>query len=204
MEDRPDTSLDALWREHASVFGDFDDLTLARWLAQTLSQLQGRVWRLSHPLIGVYRLASQAAHDRHVWLKRLAAKPEAYDDSPCCRAPFLPLFTRDIGSEGLLCQHCGEVLVPAGELPEDLRNTVIAWAKQYDTIHAVAHWDEARQKRVADYQREFENAARRAERMLAQAGREILPRFLDHYPAIIWEDHDECLEVEPEDTVIDS
>ena len=36
---------DRLWKEYSLAFRDFDDLTLARWLAQTLGQLQGRVWR---------------------------------------------------------------------------------------------------------------------------------------------------------------
>jgi hypothetical protein len=31
---------DRLWKEYSLAFEDFDDMTLARWLAQTLSQLQ--------------------------------------------------------------------------------------------------------------------------------------------------------------------
>ena len=45
----------------------------------------------------------------------------------------------------------------------------------------------------------FEKAATQAEEQLALAAREILPMFLDYYPAVIWEDQDECLEVRPED-----
>ena len=81
--------LDNLWNEYSLIFRDWDDLTLARWLAQTLSQLEGRVWRLSHPLMGTYRLAAKIAHDRQVWLQRLTTPPAAYAESPCCRAPFL-------------------------------------------------------------------------------------------------------------------
>src|SRR5205814_2545166 len=73
----PESPLDRLWQEYSRVFNDFDDLTLARWLAQTLGQLEGRAWRLSHPLLGAYRLAAQIAHDRQTWLKRLATPPAA-------------------------------------------------------------------------------------------------------------------------------
>jgi hypothetical protein len=38
-----------------------------------------------------------------------------------------------------------------------------------------------------------------AEKLLAVAGSEIAPKFLDAYATIIWEDQDECLEVRPED-----
>src|SRR5689334_22007540 len=99
-----DEPLDLLWKEYGLAFRDFDDLTLARWLAQTLGQLEGKVWRSSHPLVGTYRLAARAAHERQIWLKRLARSPAAYPESPCCRAPFLPLLTRDMREAGLICQ----------------------------------------------------------------------------------------------------
>ena len=70
-----DYPLDRLWKEYGRAFHDFDDLTLGRWLAQTLGQLQGRVWRMSHPLLGAYRLAAELGHDRQVWLKRMASTP---------------------------------------------------------------------------------------------------------------------------------
>jgi len=35
--------------------------------------------------------------------------------------------------------------------------------------------------------------------LLIVAGREIAPKFLEFYPAAIWEDQDDCLEVRPED-----
>ena len=37
FESEAPSPLDALWLEYARVFRDWDDLTLARWLAQTLS-----------------------------------------------------------------------------------------------------------------------------------------------------------------------
>src|SRR5215471_8409356 len=96
MAEMSDSPLERLWSEYSEVFQGFDDLTLARWLSQTLGQIQGRVWRFSHPLLGAYRLAAQLAHDRQIWLKRLVNLPSGYVPSNCCRAPLLPLFTRDI------------------------------------------------------------------------------------------------------------
>lgn len=197
-----DEPLDLLWTEYEQAFRDFDDLSLARWLAQTLGQLQGKVWRLSHPLVGAYRLAARVGHDRQIWFKRLATPPTAYPESPCCRAPFLPLLTRDVRDAGLICQHCGETLVPFPEIPAEVRADLEIWAAQYEPIHAVAHWDERQQKSSGDYDRAFENAAQEAERLLLRAGRELAPKLLDHYPAVIWEDHDECLEVRPEDLAL--
>ena len=48
-----DSPLDTLWKEYGRVFAEFDDLTLARWLAQTLGQIEGKSWRASHPLVVV-------------------------------------------------------------------------------------------------------------------------------------------------------
>ena len=59
MSQERDNPLDTLWLEYGVAFREFDDLTLARWLAQTLGQLQGRAWRLSHPLVAAGRLAGQ-------------------------------------------------------------------------------------------------------------------------------------------------
>src|SRR5205814_9632050 len=96
------------------------DLTLARWLAPALGQLQGNAWRLSHPLLGAYRLAAQLGHDQAICSKRLATPPPAYTESPCCRAPTLPLLTRDVREAGLICQHCNETLVPFDEIPAEI------------------------------------------------------------------------------------
>ena len=199
MGELSESPLERLWSEYSGAFRDFDDLTLARWMSQTLGQFQGRVWRFSHPLLGAYRLAAQVAHERQVWLKRLANPPAAYADSPCCRAPLLPLFTRDVVESGLVCQHCGGTAVPFEEIPEELQSAAKAWAEEYGEIHAVAHWDDRQRKAVGDYDHALEQAASDAEKLLLNAGREIMPRFLDLYAAVVWEDQDECLEVRPED-----
>ena len=202
MGTNADTPLDLLWNEYSLAFRDFDDLTLARWLAQTLGQLAGKTWRLSHPLLGAYRLAAQLAHDRQIWFKRLVATPPAYSESPCCRAPMLPLLTRDVRDAGLICQHCSETLVPFEEIPAPLRAELEDWAAQYAPVHAVAHWDDRQRKSAGDYDRAYENAAEEAERLLARAGRELAPRLLNFYPTVLWEDQDECLEVRPEDVAM--
>jgi hypothetical protein len=197
-----ESPLDALWKEYARAFQAWDDLTLARWLAQTLGQLEGRAWRLSHPLVGAYRLGAQIAHEKQIWFKRLATPPAAYAESPCCRAPFLPLLTRDVRESGLICQHCSETLVPFEEIPEDLRLELDFWAGKYAPIHAVAHWDDRQRRSAGDYDRAYENAAQEAEGFLKQMGGNIAPRLLQVYPTIVWEDQDECLEVRPEDVPV--
>lgn len=194
-----ESASDRLWREYNRVFADFDDLTLARWLSQTMGQLQGRVWRFSHPLIGAFRLAAEIGHDRQVWLKRLVSVPVAFYESSCCRAPIAPLLTRDVMETGLICQHCSETVVAFDELPSELQEAVKNWSADYAPIHAVAHWDDRQRKTVPNYDKAYENAAQRAEKILAFAGTKLAPQFLEHYPMIIWEDQDECLEVTPED-----
>ena len=199
MATNADTPLDQLWKEYSQGFRDFDDLTLARWLAQTLGQLKGRAWRLSHPLLGAYRLAAQLAHDRQIWLKRLVATPNAYSESACCRAPMLPLLTRDVHEAGLICQLCSETLVPFDAIPTELQRELGDWAAKYVPVHAVAHWDDRQRKAAGDYDHAYENAAEEAEQLLAQAGNQFAPRLLEFYAAAVWEDQDECLEVRPED-----
>ncbi len=199
MATNADSPLDLLWKEYSLVFRDFDDLTLARWMAQTLGQFEGKVWRLSHPLVGAYRLAAQLGHERQVWFKRLATPPPAYAESPCCRAPMLPLLTRDVHEAGLICQHCSETLAPFEEIPAAVQEEFKDWASKYGPVHAVAHWDEDQRKAGGDYDRAYEAAAEKAEHLLAQAGQALAPKLLEFYPAVIWEDQDECLEVRPED-----
>jgi hypothetical protein len=199
MSSAPNEPLDLLWREYGRVFRDFDDLSLARWLAQTLGQFSGKAWRSSHPLLGAYRLAAQEGHDRQVWHKRLATPPAAYLESPCCRAPRLPLLTRDIKESGLICQHCNETLVPIDEIPVEVRTDVETWANQYEPIHAVAHWDDRQRKTSGNYDRAFENAALEAERLLARVPSTLAPKLLNFFPTLVWEDHDECLDIRPED-----
>ena len=202
FEPESSSPLDSLWQEYARVFRDWDDHTLARWLAQTLGQLEGRAWRLSHPLVGAYRLAAKIGHDRQIWSQRLATPPAAYAESSCCRAPLLPLLTRDVCAEGLICQHCNEILVPFDELPAGAREAIAAWARQYEPVHAVAHWDDRQRRRAGNYDDAFEHAAKQAEQLLALAGRELAPKLLDTYASVIWEDQDECLEVRPEDVAL--
>jgi hypothetical protein len=197
-----DSPTDALWTEYGRAFRDFDDLTLARWMAQTLGQFEGKVWRLSHPLVGAYRLAAQLAHERQVWFKRLATAPPAYSESPCCRAPLLPLLTRDVQETGLICQHCNEVLVPFEDLPAEVQPFCKDWGTQYGPVHAVAHWDDRQRKEAGDYDRAFENAAEEAEVLLGRAGNRLAPSLLEFYPVILWEDQDECLDIRPEDVKI--
>src|ERR1035441_9423265 len=138
MAANADAPLDQLWKEYSQGFRDFDDLRLARWLTQTLGQLAGKTWRLSHPLLGAYRLAAQLAHERQIWLQRLVTPPPAYSESACCRAPMLPLLTRDVHEAGLLCQHCNETLVPFEDIPAVLQGELEAWAAEYGPVHAVA------------------------------------------------------------------
>jgi hypothetical protein len=202
MSTHSESPLDELWKEYSAVFTEFDDLTLARWSAQTLGQLAGRVWRLSHPLVGAYRLAAQQAHDRQIWHKRLATPPLAYTEAPCCRAPLLPLFTRDVLESGLVCQHCGDSCVPFDEIPSEVHDAIREWAEEYSPLHAVAHWDDSQRQRCDNYDAKYDETAERAERLLGVAGREIVPRLIEFYPAVIWEDQDECLEVRPEDVAL--
>ncbi len=199
MSNHSDVPLDKLWREYGEVFEGFDDLMLARWMAQTLGQLQGRVWRSSHPLVGAYRLAAQVANDRQIWHKRLATAPRDYSEASCCRAPLLPLLTRDVPEQGLLCQHCNATAIPFDDIPVDLQKMLRNWAEKYATFHQVAHWDDRQQKRSANYERALEDAAFEAEKLLAAAGNKIGPALLEFYPAVLWEDQDECLDVRPED-----
>jgi hypothetical protein len=199
MATHHESSLDRLWSEYLIVFNDFDDLTLARWMAQTLGQLSGRAWRLSHPLVAVYRLAAQAAHNRQIWLKRLANAPANYVPAPCCRAPLLPLVTRDVVDSGLLCQHCDATVIPFDDIADALQSDLRAWAESYGPVHAIAHQEEPQSPLTPAQEQSLETAAATAEKLLAVMGRDIAPRLLDFYPAIIWEDQDECLEVRPED-----
>lgn len=202
MSDPHDNApLDRLWKEYAETFQSFDDLTLARWCSQTLGQLRGSSWRLSHPLVGAYRLSSQVAHNRQIWLKRLVNLPGGYTEAPCCRAPLLPLFTRDVVTQGLTCQHCGEACVAFEDLPEPLRNQITHWSVRYDPIHQVAHWDDAKRTKL-DYDDAYEDAAQEGERLLHEAAAHLMPALLELYPAVLWEDQDECLEIRPEDLTL--
>jgi len=192
-------AINELWEEYKAPFLEFDDLTLARWLSQTLSQMEGKVWRMSHPLVSAYRAAAEIGNERDIWNKRLATFPHAFPPAECCRAPLLPLFTRDILNSGLACQHCGGTAVEFDDIPKDLRAKIEEWADDYANVHAIAHYDESQMRSVTNYDETFEKAATDAEKYLRAAALELLPQFLEYYPAILWEDQDECLEVEPKD-----
>ena len=193
------SSTDRLWTEYSEVFKDLDDLTLGRWLSQTLGQFHGKIWRLSHPLISSYRLATQIATEREIWQKRISAIPHRYHATECCASPILPLFSRDISESGLICEHCGGTAVPFNELPTELQPSLKEWAKKYGEIHEIAHWKDEKKKGVSNYQSQVENAAKSAEQMLNAASTDLIPKLLEYYPTIVWEDQDECLDVRPED-----
>ncbi len=199
----PETPFDRLWQEYAEVFKGYDDLSLSRWMAQTLGQFEGKSWRLSHPLVGAYRLASTVARNRGISVSRLATIPAAYSAAECCGGPALPLLTRDVRESGLVCVHCGASLVPFEDLPEAVRAALTEWADEYSDLHAVAHWDEKKQKQEGRYAEKLEEAAQTVEDLLAEAGFEIAPTLLELFPAVLWEDQDECLEVRPEDIPVD-
>jgi hypothetical protein len=199
VSDPPDNPIEELWSEYGRALQGFDDLSLARWMAQTLGQLEGRVWRFSHPLMGVYRLAAQIAHDRQIWFQRLVTIPRAYLQAECCRAPLLPFLTRDVAETGLVCLHCNGTAVDLPDLPRGLRSRLKAWARKYEKIHDIAHWDDAKKASVPDYQQVFEDAAQQAELLLVMAANDLGPLLLEDHPAVVWEDQDECLDVRPED-----
>jgi len=194
-----ESPINSLFQEYGAVFQTWEDHALARWLAQTLGQLEGRAWRLSHPLVTSYRLAAQVAHQRQLWFQRLATAPAAYRESPCCRAPLLPLLTRDVRAEGLVCHHCNEILTPFEELPAAIRPELETWAREYEPVHAVAHWDDRQRRKSGNYDDAYENAAQQAIRLLHTSGFVLAPKLLETYAAVIWEDQDECLEVRPEE-----
>lgn len=202
MDTDPNEALHQLWKDYARCLGEFDDLSLGRWLSQTLGQLNGRVWRLSHPLVGVSRLLAQEANRRGIWKRGLVSLPMEYERAPCCQAPFLPLVTRDVIEHGLLCEHCGGTGMDLDDLPEDLRRRLSQWADQYGDLHEVAHWEEDQRGGVAEYEEVFEQAADRAETMLEALPVTILPPLLEVVPAVVWEDHDECLDIRPEELEI--
>jgi hypothetical protein len=114
----------------------------------------------------------------------------------------LPLLTRDVCESGLICQHCNDTLVPFDEIAPGIRAEIESWAAQYAPVHAVAHWDDRRRKAAGNYDRALENAAKEAEVLLSRAGGTLAPKLLELYPAIVWEDQDECLEVRPEDVAV--
>ncbi len=193
-----ETPADRVWREYGRAFRAFDDITLARWCSQTLGQLHGKAWRMSHPLVAALRLAAHAAHERSIWQQRLVNIPLGYAVAECCGAPLLPYLTRDVGEQGLCCLHCNETAIPLAQLPDAAAKALQEWSRRYAPVHEVAHWEEKRVNRP-DYDQKLEDAAHAAEELLVELAEDIVPLVLDSVPAILWEDQDECLEVRPED-----
>ena len=192
-------SLQRLWEEYRHSLQSHDDLGLARWNAQTLGQLRGRAWRLSHPLIGLNRLLAQEIHQRSIRPGRLATIPAEYSIASCCGAPLVPLVTREILRSGLICEACSQTAVPFAELPEECQAPLQAWSEEYDRVHAVAHWNESEKSIYPDYEEAYNQAAEQAENLLVELESRILPLLLNHYAALVWEDHDECLDIRPDD-----
>ena len=192
-----------LFQEYAALFRGFDNLTLARWMAQTLGQLQGHLWRMSHPLVVSYQLAAMVGHERQVWHQRLVDPPFEFSMAECCRAPLVPVVSRGMIEGGLLCLHCGDIAVPFAELEnQDQAALLSEWAKNYDEVHSVAHWDETRKESVERIDQALENAAQESERRLGYLGLVLAPPLVEHYPTVMWMDEDECLQVRPEDIAV--
>lgn len=195
----PEEPADRLWNSYCQIFRDFDDFTLARWLSQTLSQFEGGLLRLSHPLVGTYRLAASVASDRQIWFKRLVTVPANYAVADCCQTPLLPMITRDVHESGLICIHCNETAIGSNHLPADSKSQLIDWARQYAEYHEVAHWDDRRKGTEEHYGKELEKAAQQASQLMAAAASDIFPALLEQFPSVVWEDHDECLSVRPDE-----
>ncbi len=160
-------------------FESWDNLTLARWLAQTLGQLEAAPGGSRIRSSARIASARKIGHDRSVWLQRLATPPAAYAESPCCRAPFLPLLTRDVRAEGLICQHCNEILVPFDEIPAELReprgrmganNTNPSTPSRTGTTASAGAWGITMTL--------LKTPRKQAEQLLAVAGRELAPKML--------------------------
>ena len=128
------------------------------------------------------------------------ARTEGLEIIPRCQIEYRGSLFEEMDTNAILARQPEVALVdeyPHTNVPGSER--LKRWAEEYAPVHDVAHWDDARQRSVRDYDAEYENAAKRAERLLGRLGREMAPLFLELYPAVIWEDQDECLEVRPED-----
>ena len=193
-------SIEALWQDYSLLFQGFDDLALARWMAQSLAQLQGNLWRMSHPLVASYRLAAMVGLDRQIWHQRFVNVPPGFCSADCCRAPSVPMVTRDLLEKGLVCVHCGQQMVALDQIKnQQLAEKLSQWAESYAPIHAVAHWGEGQRKSQDQYEHAFEQAAQKSETQLSYLGSTLAPLLLDDFPLVIWEEQDECLQVRPED-----
>ena len=203
MPTESDSPLDQLWNEYGQVFREFDDLTLARWLAQTLGQLGGKAWRWSHPL------------DRRVPARR-ASRPRSPDlvqtpgdrrpphiwNRPAAARPCFPFSRATSARPASFASIAATRLFRSTKFRKPSAATWKTGRLQYAPVHAVAHWDDRQRKGAGNYDRAYEQAAKEAEALLARAGQQLAPRMLEFYPAVVWEDQDECLEVRPEDVFV--
>src|SRR5437763_800575 len=82
---------------------------------------------------------------------------------------------------------CNDTLVAFEEIPEAVQAELGKWSDAYQPVHAVAHWDDRQRKGAGDYERALEDAAKQAERLLAQAGNDLVVKLLEFYPAVVWE-----------------
>ncbi|MFQ3670704.1 MAG: hypothetical protein SNJ84_04525 [Verrucomicrobiia bacterium] len=200
MHEEDREALDRLWEEYRLFFDGFDDPTLARFMAQLLGQMNGGIWRGSHPMSGLLRLAAQTCHQRGLRIARHARVPEGYEAAVCCGAPMVPLFTRDVLERGFICPFCDGTVRGVDDLPDDAQQRVRSWAEQYGELHEVAHWDERQRAASGDYEEVFNRAAQRGTEMWIELVEQVLPMLVPEvFPTMIWEDHDECLDIRPED-----
>jgi hypothetical protein len=188
-----------LWQEHTRALKAWDDLSLSRWLNQTLGQLLDRCWRASHPLVVSYRLGATVAHQRDLWNRRTFSFNHNYHRATCCGAPAIPFVSFEAFSHGIYCSCCGEILATIEEMPPQLANNFRQWGMSYDMIHQVAHWTDEERRRSGDYDKALDQASERAAPLLAHLGYKFAPQLLGTYPVVFWEDCDNCLDVIPED-----
>ena len=188
-----------LWHEHMRALKSWDDLSLARWLNQTLGQLFERSWRASHPLVLAYRLGAAVAHQRDLWNRRILSIDAHYQPTDCCRAPSIPFVTFEACTHGIYCSCCGEVLLMIEELEASLASSFKHWSSHYEAVHSVAHWSEEERKRYGDYDEALDRASARAVPLLSRFGYQLVPRFLQTFPTVFWEDSDHCLDILPEE-----
>ncbi|MDD2708983.1 MAG: hypothetical protein PHV34_13435 [Verrucomicrobiae bacterium] len=188
-----------LWQEHAKALRTWDDLSLMQWTNQVLCQLHERSWRASHPFVMSYRLALTVIQQRDLWSRRLVSMSSHYQPAECCGAPSIPLVSHDICKYGLYCSNCGTELAELAGFPPGIVKTFNAWGAAYETYHQVAHWPDDKRRKKDDYEAAMETAREKALPLLSQLGFSLAPRFLEFYPAVFWEDGDDCLDIIPED-----
>ncbi len=188
-----------LWQEHTRALKSWDDLSLTRWLNQTLGQLHERCWRASHPFVVAYRLGATVAHQRDLWNRRSFSFNPNYPSAACCGAPAIPFISFEVCTHGIYCSCCGEVLVTIEDLPEKLAHDFRHWSKKYDALHQVAHWSDDERKKHGDHNKALDQACDQASPLLAKLGYQLAPQLLHHHPTVFWDDADNCLDIIPEE-----